>query len=164
MSLPHLESAAEIIRSHHERFDGKGFPDASFGDRIPIGARILAIANDFEDLQSGALLGEQLDYNDAREYILKNASSRYDPDVVTAFAKVANDQGERRDLKELKLGIVDVTAGMVLSRDLLGPSGLLLLRTGQQLSDGLIEKIRRLHEPNTERVQLYVRGGANDEA
>ena len=52
---------SEIIRHHHERYDGQGFPDGLEGDGIPLGARILAVAEDYDELQQGWLASKAFD-------------------------------------------------------------------------------------------------------
>jgi response regulator RpfG family c-di-GMP phosphodiesterase len=49
-----MQPVAAIVRSHHERFDGKGFPDSLAGESIDLGARILAVADHYDELLSGA--------------------------------------------------------------------------------------------------------------
>jgi response regulator RpfG family c-di-GMP phosphodiesterase len=51
-----MQAVAAVIRAHHERFDGEGFPDKRVGHDIPLGARILAIVDTFDDLQNGHLV------------------------------------------------------------------------------------------------------------
>ncbi len=60
MPLDELRPAATIIRAYQERFDGKGTPDNLAGLRIPIGARILAIASDYDNLQTGVVMQRKL--------------------------------------------------------------------------------------------------------
>ncbi len=71
------DDVAEVVRSQHERWDGTGFPDGLMGDRIPLGARILAVADRFEALRHGALgLGETL------TAMQEDASTVLDPSLV----------------------------------------------------------------------------------
>lgn len=143
MSLKPLERAARYVRAHHERFDGRGYPDGLVGHQIPLGGRILAVANDFDGLQNGSLLGEPLSASEARAFIAKNRMRRYDPEVVDAFLRVLEKSGEHfKYVSELRLPSDDLQDGMELTRDLITRDGKLLLAKGHRLTDALIEKIR----------------------
>ncbi|MDZ4202283.1 MAG: response regulator [Gallionella sp.] len=83
--LDQLKAAAVLIRSHHECFDGRGYPEKLSGSAIPLGARVLLLANDFDALQYGHMLGNPLSPAKAYEFILDASGKRYDPAVVNAF-------------------------------------------------------------------------------
>ncbi|MFT5098821.1 MAG: HD-GYP domain-containing protein (c-di-GMP phosphodiesterase class II) [Flavobacterium sp.] len=53
MSLPLLENSANLIRSHHERYDGKGYPDGLARTQLPLGSGIISMANTFDNLMAG---------------------------------------------------------------------------------------------------------------
>ena len=59
MPLEDMKGAAVIIRSHHEHFDGKGYPEKLAGKQIPMGSRILAVANEHDGLIEGYLTGKK---------------------------------------------------------------------------------------------------------
>jgi response regulator RpfG family c-di-GMP phosphodiesterase len=158
MSLHALDEAGRYIRSHHERFDGKGYPDGLSGDRIPLGARILTVANEHDNLLTGVLLGEELIPDDARYFLVESKGKRYDPIVVDAFLRVLDrDQGQNHYVTELKLSVDDVREGMILARDLLGKNRLLLLKRGHVLTERNIEKLRLLQKDEGQRFVLCVR-------
>lgn len=85
MPLDDLRDAARILRSQLERFDGQGFPDRLSGFNIPLGARILALASDYDNLQTGTLMQRRLRPDEAMHAILQALGTRYDPQVVEAF-------------------------------------------------------------------------------
>lgn len=85
VSLEPLHQASKIIRHQHERYDGQGYPDALVGDDIPLGARIIKVVNDFDELQTGTLVREQLSKNDAGVYLTKKQTVHYDPVIVDAL-------------------------------------------------------------------------------
>ena len=151
MGLEPLQNTASYIRLHHETFDGKGYPDRLSGDRIPLGARILAVANEYDGLRSGMLLGDDLGVGDAREFVRKRAGRRYDAEVVAVFLRVL-DQRERGEgqVRELLMNPQELQAGMVLSRDLLSHDGVLLLSRGHHLNEVLISKIRVFSQHESE--------------
>ncbi|HEV7801040.1 MAG TPA: HD domain-containing phosphohydrolase, partial [Burkholderiales bacterium] len=93
MALDQLSQAGKIIRSYRERYDGYGYPDGLRGDAIPLGARILAVAHDYEAAQEGTLTGRWLSKAQAREHIAAGSGNRYDPEVVAAFLKLLDMSG-----------------------------------------------------------------------
>jgi putative nucleotidyltransferase with HDIG domain len=86
-AMPGLEDVAEIVRHHHSDFDGKGLPENIAGEAIPLGARILRIADEFERLTSGVRLGQPLTQEDALEHMEEAAGRLYDPEVLELFVE-----------------------------------------------------------------------------
>ncbi|MED3562981.1 HD-GYP domain-containing protein, partial [Bacillus xiapuensis] len=78
----------EVIRSHHERWDGKGYPDQLKGNEIPYLARIAAIADAFDAMTSTRSYRAALSLEEAYQRILDGKGSQFDPQLVTAFEKV----------------------------------------------------------------------------
>ncbi|MDE2238096.1 MAG: GAF domain-containing protein, partial [Elusimicrobia bacterium] len=83
-----LEGAIPIIRHHHERFDGGGYPSKLKGDAIPLGARILAGVEAVEELRMAGLKDEEL-WRRALAELRAGSGSRFDPNVVEALAAIA---------------------------------------------------------------------------
>jgi putative two-component system response regulator len=77
-----------IIRHHHERFDGTGYPDKLSGEKIPLGARILAVADSFEAMTRDRSYRKALSKERAIEEIKRCSGSQFDPKVVIAFLEV----------------------------------------------------------------------------
>ena len=88
MALEELAPVTPLIRSHHERFDGQGFPDKRSGIDIPLGARILAIVDAFDDLQNGHLVETPLSMQEARIVIRHGRGTQFDPEVVDVFLHI----------------------------------------------------------------------------
>lgn len=86
--IPFLAGAARIIRAHHERFDGKGYPAGLAGDDIPLGARIFVIADTFDAMTSDRPYRRALPPEVARDEIVKNSGTQFDPHAVQAFLSV----------------------------------------------------------------------------
>jgi len=80
-----LSAAAEIVYSHHERYDGKGYPKGLQRDEIPLGSRIFAVADAFDAMTSDRPYRRALDWRKAREEIVSNNGVQFDPKVVEAF-------------------------------------------------------------------------------
>jgi response regulator RpfG family c-di-GMP phosphodiesterase len=81
----------KIVRSHHERWDGRGYPDGLARDEIPLGARIFAVADALDAMTSHRPYRRAMSWSAAREEILEQRKRQFDPDVVDAFAAVEQD-------------------------------------------------------------------------
>ncbi|MGV1049597.1 MAG: HD-GYP domain-containing protein [Solirubrobacterales bacterium] len=79
------EQLAEIVRHHHERYDGSGYPDGLAGEAIPIGARIVAVADTFDAVTSPRPYRPALSRGDAMDLLDSEAGKHLDPAVVGAF-------------------------------------------------------------------------------
>lgn len=141
-----MQGVRPLIRAHHERWDGLGFPDGLRGAAIPLGARILAVADAFEDLCSGRIDGKALSALDARRAILAGRATQFDPTVVDAFeslfsAAPVEPPPSMPAVPTLRLRTADLRAGQTLTRDFVSSEGVLLLSAGQRLNDALIGRI-----------------------
>ncbi len=76
-----------IARSHHERWDGKGYPDGLKGEEIPLCARIVAVADVFDALTSERPYKKAFDYDRSVSIIIKESGAHFDPKVVNAFIR-----------------------------------------------------------------------------
>jgi putative two-component system response regulator len=82
---PFLSMTKEVARSHHERWDGGGYPDGLAGETIPVSARLVALADVFDTLISRRLYKEPFSLDDARDRIAEGRCVRFDPDVTDVF-------------------------------------------------------------------------------
>jgi len=80
----------EIIRHHHERFDGKGYPDGLKGDEIPKLARIMSVADCYDAMASDRAYRKKMDKQDVLAVISKNSGTQFDPSAVDAFLRVSD--------------------------------------------------------------------------
>ena len=88
MSAEKLDMILPGIRSHHERYDGSGYPDGAAGEEIDILARIIAVADAYDAMISDRPYRKRHDADFAVEELRKNAGTQFDPKVVDAFMKV----------------------------------------------------------------------------
>jgi response regulator RpfG family c-di-GMP phosphodiesterase len=137
----------EIIRSHHERYNGKGYPDGLVGDNIPWPARCLAVAVGF--VESGLTKSAAIDS------LLDRSGKDFDPEAVRLFLKVSNLVQLPKQVREIMLH--ELEAGMILANGIYSPHGLLLIGEGQSLSPGTIGKIRSHNQvtPISQRLLVY---------
>ena len=77
----------QIIRHHHERFDGSGYPDGLRGREIEIGARVVAVADVFDAVTSQRLYRKGHSVEEALKEIRDGAGTQFDPEVVEAFLR-----------------------------------------------------------------------------
>lgn len=89
---------AAIVRSHHERWDGRGYPDKIRGSQIPIGARIIAVADTFDAMTSARPYRGALSSQVAIEEIRSQALSQFDPQVVASFLQVMDEISKVRPI------------------------------------------------------------------
>jgi response regulator RpfG family c-di-GMP phosphodiesterase len=126
-----LEQVGTLIRVHHERMDGTGYPDRLPAEKIPWLGRLLSVAVAFA---SSKLIRE-----DAAEEIKMQANTAFDPDAVRVFLRALPQVHAPRQERQVPLS--ELRPGMVLARGIYAPNGLLLAPEGQQLNHIYIEKI-----------------------
>jgi HD-GYP domain-containing protein (c-di-GMP phosphodiesterase class II) len=89
-SFPDLASLAPIVVSHHEEYDGEGFPQGLKGDEIPLLARIICVANRYHELVATKTYGPGMDEAEAQKVIKDGSGAQFDPKVVEAFTKLVD--------------------------------------------------------------------------
>jgi putative nucleotidyltransferase with HDIG domain len=94
-SIAFLADAAELIRSHHERYDGRGYPQGLRGEQIPLCARIFAVADTLDALTSERPYRAATSFAEARKVITDGAGTQFDPKVVQAFLAIQDDVWQR---------------------------------------------------------------------
>jgi len=158
MALEQLVNSARLIRAHHERFDGLGYPAGLKGSEIPFGARIIALVNDYDALQAGRLVPKKLSADGALNMILEGRGKRYDPVMVDAFVELMGKAPQVESYgPEIVVSAAKLEPGMVLTRDLVSREGMLLLARDYVLDDSLIGQIRNFEEIESRPVEIYVR-------
>jgi response regulator RpfG family c-di-GMP phosphodiesterase len=131
----HLEAVGTTIRAHHERFDGRGFPDRLAGQAIPWLARLLSVAI--------AYAQSNHDSQTTAAHIEKEKGKAFDPEAVEVFMRFLPRAVVPRKLREVLLS--ELEPGMVLAREIYAANGILLIPEGEKLSKTYIEKIHHHH-------------------
>jgi HD-GYP domain-containing protein (c-di-GMP phosphodiesterase class II) len=85
--IPYLLPAIPVVRYHHERWDGLGYPDGLAGEEIPLVARIVAVADGFDAMTTDRPYSSARSLEQAYTEITTGSGTRYDPSVVKAFQK-----------------------------------------------------------------------------
>ncbi len=80
-----INMGVAIARSHHEKWDGSGYPDGLTGDTIPLEARIMAVADVYDALRSKRCYKDAFTHEKSREIILAGSGKHFDPVLVDAF-------------------------------------------------------------------------------
>jgi response regulator RpfG family c-di-GMP phosphodiesterase len=141
-----LEGVGKIIRSHHERFDGAGYPDQMIGDNIPWLSRLLAVAVSFAENNHGDAVAVEM---------IKHASGRaFDPEAVRTFLRALPSASVPRKQKEVLLS--ELEPGMILAKGIYTANGMLLIPEGQRLSAPFIDKLQNHNRLNPINQTLLV--------
>ena len=162
LPLGQLQRVARLIRSHHERIDGKGYPDALSGEEVPLGAQVVSVACDYCAAQSGRLSLKRYSAGEAHSLVLGGAGSRYEKAVVEAFEMALTDEPTEK-ARDRQLQAHEVMPGMVLSRDLVSPQGTLLLAAGFVFDVRVVKQLREFSGREGVKLNVFVKlpeGGA----
>ena len=131
----HLCEVGPVIRGHHERFDGQGYPDKLREEQIPWLARLLAVAVAYaESHQDGETTIER---------IKLGKGTLFDPEAVKSFLRCLPRATVPRKEREITLN--ELRPGMVLARGIYTANGMLLIPDGQRLTSTFIDKINNHH-------------------
>lgn len=90
-----LAKVVALVRHHHERFDGKGYPSGLKGEEIPLGARLLAVADTYDAMMTDRPYRKRLTIEETRAELLKGAGTQHDPKVVEAFIRLLDKKQDR---------------------------------------------------------------------
>lgn len=156
MPLTQLQGAATVVRQHHERFDGKGFPDGLEGEAISIGARIVAAASDLDALLHGALSGSPYTDERARQMLVGGIGTRYDKRVVEALLEVLVE-ADAAGKADVLIDAQHLHPGMVLARDLVSKRGAILLAAGYVFDARVVGQVGEFSRREGARLTLRVR-------
>jgi len=83
-----LQPSLKIVRSHHEHYDGSGYPDGLKGKEIPLEARIFAVVDAFDAITSDRVYKKAKSITEAQKEILRNVETQFDPEIVQTFLKL----------------------------------------------------------------------------
>lgn len=103
--IPNLEKITDIILYHHEKYDGTGYPEGLKGDKIPLGARIIAVADAFDTMTTDRAYRNAMTFDEAISELLNHRGKQFCPQVVEAFVDQLRKQKETSAIKENKSAI-----------------------------------------------------------
>lgn len=159
LALDDLQGVASLIRSHHERYDGKGYPDGLAGRDVPFGARILAVADAYDDLQHRRLTSAALEPAQARQIIARGRGTQFDPEVVDVFLQTLLHAAAAPAPRLVAKVVAELEPGMVLGRELVSADGVVLITAEQVLTADLIARLHRYAQRNGTDPTLWVHPG-----
>lgn len=155
--LENMRGAARIVRHHHELFNGQGYPDALSGLGIPIGARILSMVDDYDELQLGTLTQRRRSPVEAANMVKDGSGNRYDPSVVKIFLKIMGmAEAEEEVGLEQRIDSSELQPGKRLARDVVGEEESILLTKGHLLDDRLILQLRTYEEKVGHSLEIWI--------
>ena len=94
--IPELSSVATVVRHHHERFDGEGYPDGLRGEDVPLPARVIFVADAFDSMTRDRVYRLGRDKDSALETIIRNSGTQFDPELVEALREIITEPEGRR--------------------------------------------------------------------
>ena len=157
--IPAMRETAAMIRSHHEFYDGTGYPDGLAGEAIPLGARIITLADDYQGLLDGESGDKKLTEEEVVALLRRDSGHRFDPQLVELLESATFEAADTSGLQVEEVRPVrssDLEPGMVLFEKLLSKDGMLLLNAGQALSAHAIDTICRFERHDDTRYLIYV--------
>ena len=90
-----LGKVVELVRCHHERFDGSGYPSGTKGEALSLGARILSVADTYDSMITDRPYRKRLSLEEAKAELRKSAGTQHDPVVIDAFLRVLVQKEQR---------------------------------------------------------------------
>jgi response regulator RpfG family c-di-GMP phosphodiesterase len=160
LALDDMAPLLPFIRGHHERFDGTGFPDKLAGTAIPLGARIIAVADTFDDLQSGQLIDSHLTLAEARTMLRQGRGTQFCPEVLDVFLHITEPlkaKAASAVSRTLRVPSAALEPDMVLATDLVSTRGVLMLTAGHRLTPSLIKRVREFELREGGQLQIHIK-------
>jgi len=140
--------AAAMVRHHHERCDGGGFPDGLSRSEIPVGARVIAVADAYDRALNSRRNYRNVTPQIALARVREETPHALDPDIVATLERcLASTHEDAGQPTEIGLRVKELEAGMVLARDLKNTNGVLLLPKGTRLSESSISSLETYGGP-----------------
>ncbi len=151
--FPGFELIAAIIRHLHENVDGSGSPDGLYGDRIPVGSRIITAASFFDHARIAQPESTPKSLLDAMD---QRVGTVFDEQVMNYLCEYVDTQMDTEEPKALDCSVFALVEGMELASDIYSESGINLLRKGTVLNRDTLNKIIRFHamDPISGKVKI----------
>lgn len=151
-----MEGVVDIIRNHHEHFDGSGYPKGLSGYDIPLGARIICPLSDYDDLMRGVAMTSRMSMKQSIRYFLDGSGSRYDPQIMENIEALFQFSKGLTEVEAIKVSARNLHEGMTLHQDITHPDGFMLLSKGTVLDGRLIAQISRVERDFNKALDIRV--------
>ena len=160
-ALQHIDKlcpVALLIRYHHERYDRLGYPDNIGGSKIPLGSRIIAIVDYFDNLINPYEAQHRYSIERALYEIEREKGKRFDPELVDEFIALLRE-GTYNEFgtNTIEIDIDELEEGMILASDIRTRKGLLLIAKGEVINASHIKKIQNFHSIDPVVTKITIR-------
>jgi len=145
----------KIIRHTHEKYDGTGQPDGLKGDEIPIGSRIIAVANIFDNVLNRTKNGNLID---TLEIINNLTTYNYDPHITLLLQEYISKNEIQGSIKVKDYRLYELKPGMILATDIFTRSGTKLLHKDTELTEHEISIIIQYNKTDPIENNIYIKG------
>ena len=147
-----LAPVSEIIRLHHQNYDGSGYPGGVSGDAIPIEARILHVVSNYDILR----FEKQIEVDAALELIANDISSKYDPRIVQSL-RFIESKGTMKKSIGIPIQIKELKPGMILRDDLFMKNGNLCIPGNTEITKAMAEHLSHFMSQLDPEDTVYIR-------
>ena len=139
-----LNEVGMIVRHHHEYWDGTGFPNKLKGEEIPLGARIIGVADTFTNLIDKIYSRAKDPTLRALKDLVSKTGNQLDPKLVEAFLNILEEKRKKpsRIMREEKITLQKLQPGMMISRDIITTRGTVVLSKGQVLDNHHLDYLK----------------------
>ena len=157
MSMEPLHRVGELIRHHHERYDGSGYPDGLKGELIPIGSRIIFACDYYDSLVNGYFHGVCSTLNNALNMMRTRSGGHFDPIILSLLIKTIKSGAGNPSLHEERPVVSSaLEPGMRVSRTLYTSRRVPLIVADARLSPKLIEKLKAYEQDSGEQFTIFI--------
>lgn len=157
LGIDGLQKVTEMIRHHHEHYDGTGVPDRLRGEQIPLGSRIIAVVDTFDGLRFRRNPQKSFTEEVVHSYMRKLSGTDLDPEIVEkflGFLRGLHTPGSAKSV--IRIPARDLEEGMVLARDIITTSNMLLVARDEKIKKSYLQKIRYYVECGLVQDYFYV--------
>jgi hypothetical protein len=150
-------NALKMIKHHHENCDGSGYPDGLSGDKIPLGSRIIAVA-DYYDKALNMKSGHEANIpNKVINDMVSLAGERFDPLILNCFVDMMKEVIKKeQELYETEISLYELREGMILAKPLETRSGRVMLGADFKITKDILERIWKHHLNDSLVTDVYI--------
>jgi HD-GYP domain-containing protein (c-di-GMP phosphodiesterase class II) len=156
------QDAAVLVSAHHEHWDGSGFPRHIGKENIPLGARIIAVCDAYDEmLNKPADAPQTFSEEEVLAHIKKQRGGHFDPKIVDLFLEQGirgvGAAGGTPLAREIPVSVSQLRPGMVLARDLRSASGLVMLAKDTLLQEAIVIRLQGMQDDRAVAEPIFVR-------
>lgn len=151
LAISNFEEIGAIIRHHHENYDGTGYPDRLHEQKIPLGARIIRVADAFDKKAFSNGYPNTMALNQASAFLMQHSGLYFDPFIVRKFIELdaASEYVIRNVFETTTVTPDELEPGMIVALDIHTSSGMFLAPKGATLSLGMIRRIVKIDKQDS---------------